>query len=329
MNDNTYTAWNIGTEQTPCYVTVMDANEIFKLSKVSRVDEDVEEGYQRVLSAKRASDIADYLDEGNIIPGSIILSAQNGFDVDFDTTTNQLTLKPNNGLLFVIDGQHRLWGASKSKQKVLMPVCIFTNLELRQEVQYFLDINSNQKGVPKTLRLELLKFLSEPDTKEDILIRLFSELGSEVDSPLFGRTSPTKFTSGKITHVPFHKALEPLVEDGTLKKFEYKDKKVLLINYLESFEELLISIEGSSKRLTNSAFFQAIFKIFEVTCEYSLSYFKNYKKESFDEILDGIKSIDLSKYDGSNQQTINSLSSEMSSLLEIHIRKFNTPDDLL
>lgn len=329
MNDNTYTAWNIGTDQTPCYVTVMDANMIFNLSKVSRVDENIEEGYQRVLSEKRASDIAEYLNEGNIIPGSIILSAQDGFKVSFDDSTKQLTLDPNNGALFVIDGQHRLWGASKSNQNVMMPVCIFTNLELRQEVQYFIDINSNQKGVPKTLRIELLKFLSEPDTKEDILIRLFRDLGNQVDSPLFGRTSPTKFTTGKITHVPFHKALEPLVEEGTLKKFEYEKKKVLLINYLESFEELLVSIEGSSKRLTNSAFFQAIFKIFEEICEYSLSYFKNYKKESFDEILSGIKIIDFSKYEGSNQQTINSLVSEMTSLLDVHIRKFNTPDDLL
>ena len=76
----------------------------------------------------------------------------------------QLELEPNSSSLFVIDGQHRLWGASKCEQEIYLPVCIFTNLELKQEVQYFLDINSNQKGVPKTLRIELLKFLSEPDS---------------------------------------------------------------------------------------------------------------------------------------------------------------------
>ena len=328
MDANKYTAWNIGTEDTPCYVTVMEANKIFNISKVSRVDQDSEKGYQRVLSEKRANDIAQYLNDGNIIPGSIILSAQEGFHVSYNKQSMQLELEPNSSSLFVIDGQHRLWGASKCEQEIYLPVCIFTNLELKQEVQYFLDINSNQKGVPKTLRIELLKFLSEPDSTDEVLNRLFNDLGNDTSSALFNKISPTKSIVGKISHVPFRASIEPLIESYILNKFDYESKKTLLINYLNAVENTLIKIEDDPKRITSSAFFQAIFKIFEAVCEYSMAYFKNYKQSSFEEILSGIASIDFEKHQGSNQQAINSLAQEMKVLVELHASKLNAPEDL-
>lgn len=329
MNESyEYTAWNIGTDDTPCYVTVMKADDIFEISKVSRIDEDSEKGYQRFLSEKRANDIADYLNSDNIIPGSIILSAQGGFSVEYNDNTEKLKLSPNGSSLFVIDGQHRLWGAHKSSKDVLLPVCIFTGLELRQEVQYFLDINSNQKGVPKTLRIELLKFLAEPDSKDEILNRLFNDLGSDIDSVLYNKTSPTKSMVGRLSHVPFRTAIEPLIEGSILSRFEYSSKKTLLLNYLNAFSSILIKIEDTSKRIVNSAFFQAIFKIFEEVCEYTMAYFKNYKQESFEEVISGISNIDFEKYQGSNQQAINALAQEMKILIELNASKLNTPEDL-
>lgn len=328
MKENKYYAWNIGTEELPCYVTVMRAKEIFEISKVSRIDEDNQKGYQRFLSEKRACDIAEYIDDGNIIPGSIILSAHDDFDIKFDPSTNELQLEPNNSSLFVIDGQHRLWGANKSDKDVLLPVCIFTGLELNQEVQYFLDINSNQKGVPKTLRIELLKFLSQPNSKDEILNSLFKDLGEEASSALFNKISPTKSMVGKISHVPFRSAIEPLIEGPVLNKFDYKQKKNLLENYLNAVESTLINIEDNPRRLVSSAFFQAIFKIFEEVCDYSMTYFKNYKQSSFEYILLGIKNIDFEKHKGSNQQAINSLASEMKTLIELNVSKLNTPQDL-
>lgn len=328
MNSRIYSAWNIGNEDTPCYVTVMKADDIFSISKVSRVDDDSEKGYQRVLSSKRATDITQYLNEGNIIPGSIILSAQNGFNVEYLEDENQIELTPNAGSLFVIDGQHRLWGASRCEKDIYLPVCIFTNLELQQEVQYFLDINSNQKGVPKTLRIELLKFLSEPGSRDEILNKLFEDLGEDINSALYNKTSPTKSMVGKISHVPFRAAIEPIIEGSILNKFDYKSKKNLLQNYINAVDVVLLEVEDGSRRLVNSAFFQAIFKIFENVCDYSMSYFKNYKQESFENILSSIKSIDFEKHGGSNQQAINLLANEMKATIELHASQLSTPEDL-
>lgn len=322
-------AWNIGNQETPCYITVLNAKEVFRMSTVSRVQEDPVKGYQRNLDERRVKNIAEYFDDGNIIPGSIILSAQQNSDIEFDLETNLLTLSEEEGSLFVIDGQHRLWGASKASIDIDLPVCIFVNLNIRQEVQYFLDINSNQKGVPKTLRIELLKFLSEPDSIDSMLGKLFDDLGNSLTSALLGRTSAMAAQQGKVTHVPFRSALEPLIEGKVLKKFDYNDKKNLIENYINAFSNVLKNIEGNDKRLTHSAFFQAIFKVFDDVCEYSIAYYKNYKQTSFEEIIYGIKSMDLERYSGSNQQTISALENDMKIAIELHMKRNSVPSDLL
>ncbi|MEL0658168.1 DGQHR domain-containing protein [Psychromonas arctica] len=321
--------WNIGTDETKCYVTVMPSKEIFKISEVSRVDSDPQEGYQRLLSKKRAEDIAQYLSDGNIIPGSIILSAQEGCEITYDSSNNKINIDTSKAGLFVIDGQHRLYGSSLCPDDILLPVCIFVGLELKQEVQYFLDINSTQKGVPKTLRIELLKFLSEPESSEAILIKLFKDLGADIDSPLYNRTSATTSVPGKVSHVPFHSALGSLIEGKTLRKFDYEKKKVLIKNYLSAISEVLTQMETNDKRLTSSAFFQAIFKVFEDVCSSALTYYRNYKQSSFQNILEGIQKIDFEKHSGSNQQTINQMAIELQTLLDIHSMTLDEPNDLL
>ena len=58
------------------YVAVLPISTIYSNSKVSRADEDPEKGYQRLLSETRVNKIAEYIKDGNVIPGAIILSAQ-------------------------------------------------------------------------------------------------------------------------------------------------------------------------------------------------------------------------------------------------------------
>lgn len=328
METREFTAFDISNnDDIGCYLTVINAKEICALSTILRADSD--NGYQRLLNDNRVKDITKYLNEGNIIPGSIILSAQSGSMINFDKASNKLKLdNAHNNKLFIIDGQHRVYGAANCDKDILLPVCIFNNLSLEQEVQYFLDINSNQKGVPKTLRIELLKFLSEPDSKDDIRIRLFKELGEDPNSPLYQKTSLITSASGKITHVPFQAALDPILDNNILKSMDYLKKKNLILNYLNAVNRVLNEL-GENKRLLNSAFFQAIFKIFDQVCSLSLIHYQNYREDSLYHILLGIKTIDFDKHGGSNQQTISNMSAELAELLNMNSAKLTTPDDLL
>lgn len=328
MNTINLIAFDIGTEDTKCYSSVMSAKALQKIATVSRADKNPENGYQRFLDSKRVKEIAGYIEQGNIIPGSIILSVQAGSQSTYDESSKELNIKLNEGeSLFVIDGQHRLYGANMANKDVQLPVCIFIGLELKQEVQYFLDINSYQRGVSPTLRKELVKFLAEPDSKDAIRIRLFKELNEETASPLYNRLSSTASMPDKLTHVPFEAAIDPLLEGKILRKFSYGQKKTFIINYLSACEYILKKIEGDSSRITNSIFFEAIFKIFDDVCDLSLTYFKNYSEQSFIEILDVLTRLDFSRFKGSNNQVKNEMIREMQSLLEMKTKMLGVPDD--
>ncbi len=320
-------AFSIGNADIGYYVTVMTAKEIFQFSKVSRVDEDPKQGYQRFLSERRAEAIAEYLNAGNIIPGAIILSAQKSAELKFQDGKLSIHLIP--GSFFVIDGQHRLYGSEKANEDINLPVCILDGLDHAAEVKYFIDINSTQKGVPKTLRIELMKFLSEPDSIDATRNRLFKELNESPDSPLYDRMSATSSAPGRLSLVPFQAAIDPLLTGDVLGQFTYEDKKKLLINYLSAVEVILEKIEDRSNRLTTSAFFQAIFKIFDKVCHLSIMHYRNYSLVSMTKVMEGVIGIDLSRHTGSNQAAINELSSELSSLLELHSQKLGTPLGLL
>ena len=54
---------------------------------------------------------------------------------------------------WVIDGQHRLYGYSKSKwkSKHTIPVVAFENLPVEEQTKMFIDINHKQKSVSRNL----------------------------------------------------------------------------------------------------------------------------------------------------------------------------------
>lgn len=330
MKNIIFPAFSIGTDDIECYVSAMTAKKMVEIATVSRISEDADKGYQRHLDQKRVKEITSYINNGNIIPGSIILSVQKGCIANYDESNNKLDITLSDGsFLFVIDGQHRLYGASLCEQEVNLPVCIFTGLDIKQEIQYFLDINSYQRGVAKTLRLELLKFLSEPESKDDIRNRLFTDLNTDIASPLYNKMSPTVSIEGKLTHVPFQEALDPLLNGNILKQFNYESKKMLIVNYLLAVEYMLKKMEGNSSRITNAMFFQAIFKVFDDVCSMSLIHYQNYKESSFIEILDGITRLDFTKFAGSNNQAKNAMVKEMKDLLNVKSNVLGVPDDLL
>jgi DNA sulfur modification protein DndB len=295
------------------YMTVIPSKILFDTSKVSRADEEKERGYQRLLGSKRAKDIAGYINNGNVIPGALILSAQKEAKLQFDHKSNRLTyyLAPN--AFIVIDGQHRLYGIHQSEQDIPLAVCIFENLDLEEEVQYFLDINSTQRSVPKTLQLELTQFIAKPESKDEMRQRLFNELNEQPTSPLSGRMSPTKSVSGKLSHVGFKDAINPLLESALFKKMGFEDKTKMLINFLSAVEDVLIESEGNSKRLTTAVFFKALFGAFDDICDLVMMKFGNYQKESFLDIVEPIGEIDWERYKGTNKPVIKALTEEIKS----------------
>lgn len=95
---------------------------------------------------------------------------------------------------YIIDGQHRLYGYSDSKyaKTNTIPVVAFVDLDREEQIKLFMDINENQKAVPKTLRVTLNSDMlwESPNFNERrkaLRSKIAQMLGEEDTSPLLNR----------------------------------------------------------------------------------------------------------------------------------------------
>ena len=297
------------------YLGVSTASDIFDLCRVSRAEEDPERGFQRTLGTRRAEKISEYFKEGNVIPGSLILSAKDGVVKSYDNKRGQLTLGRVPGGLLIIDGQHRLYGAHMADVDVEFPLCIFDGLDVEQEVQYFLDVNGYQIGVPKTLQLELTKFLAEPDSEDAIYNQLFDLLAEDARSPLFGLMARTKSVRGKISHVAFRSAASNIINAPPFGLLNIEKKKNALLNFLIAVDEVVSDYFDAVPRLTNAAFFQAIVNILNDVLSITLTNHHNFKLESIKKTLEPIRRLDYSRHAGTNKGAIKALADDLKDLV--------------
>lgn len=89
------------------YVFAAKASVLFDALSINRKVENKEEGYQRVLSSSRVQAVARYLAQKKTIPGPIIVSLDKATFKD-----GTLSVPAGTNVGWVIDGQHRLAGAS-------------------------------------------------------------------------------------------------------------------------------------------------------------------------------------------------------------------------
>ena len=157
------------------YSFSIEPQKLLKISYVlhrNKANENMMPTYQRIIKKKRLKDIREFLDnEENpgYFPNSVIINIDtNGKKLKWDNASPQvdnaiskigvLHLPKKFRSAYVIDGQHRLYGYSESKYREnnSIPVVAFINLKRDEQVNLFMQINENQKSVPKTLR-ETLK----------------------------------------------------------------------------------------------------------------------------------------------------------------------------
>lgn len=223
-------------------------------------EEDPILGFQRVLDEKRAQEIADYMDLGfGTIPSSIILSAQPDADLKLvgGGKTIEFTYGPHSFL--IIDGQHRVFGFSKAKTKLRVPVVIYNGLSKQQESRLFIDVNTKQRPVPNELLLDLKKLADLEGDDEGLLRELFDAFDDDEDSPLLGLMSPAAKVKGKISRVTFNAAVRPV-----LGAFASKSISIIypaLNGYLRAVHKGVVAI-GARDTLVNPTVFRAFFELF-------------------------------------------------------------------
>ena len=175
-------------------------------------DEDPVEGFQRLLNKDRAQQIADYIDAGfGTIPTSIVLSAQEISEFEYNSKTRTVRFKDNKKSFLVLDGQHRIYGFNLAKSELRVPVVIYSGLSRVDESRLFIDINTQQRPVPNELLLDIRKLAEYRNDLETKLGDVFDLFATEPTSPLLGIMSPAKRKKSHISRVTFNAAVKPIL----------------------------------------------------------------------------------------------------------------------
>lgn len=201
------------------YSFVIEPDRLLKIAYIlhrNKANHRMMPTYQRLIKKDRLKAIREYVNQGGYFPNSLIVSIDsNGRGVRFDAAQARngdcpsrigtLHLPKQYQSVYVIDGQHRLYGYSETQwaDKNSVPVVAFVDLPKEDQVKMFMDINQNQKPVSKSLRNTLnidLLWNSESyaDRLEALMLNIGQELGEDPRSPLFGRiVTGEDTTSGK------------------------------------------------------------------------------------------------------------------------------------
>jgi DNA sulfur modification protein DndB len=230
MGGHTYYSFSIEPEKLLKIGFVLHRN---------KANENMMPTYQRLIKKNRLKEIHTFIDEDKgYFPNSIIINivSDKNKKLVFDQSNNQvpdaisrigvLHLPKKYRSAYIIDGQHRLYGYSNSQYKSsnTIPVVALVNLDRSEQVKLFMQINENQKAVPKDLRNTLdadLLWDSESyiDQMKALKSKIAINLGENRKSPFFGKISIGE-DKRAITTEHINLALNRSDFLGKVKKFE-------------------------------------------------------------------------------------------------------------
>ncbi len=222
--------------------------------------------YQRLIKKSRIRQVQEFIEEGGFFPNSIVINFNTKRKLNFDLASNQienaiskigiLTIPQLYRSAYIIDGQHRLYGYANSeyKSKNTIPVVAFENLDRHDQVKLFMQINENQKQVPKNLRNTLNADLlwSSDNMLEQIKalkLQIAQDLGEDLDSPLYNRVQVGENPKTKIRCITIDSirigldrsnffgkfSKTSIKEDGTFYKGNNQDTYDIFLPFIKKF----------------------------------------------------------------------------------------------
>ncbi len=293
------------------FAFVLTAEQLAEISYVSRRES--KDGYQRLLNRKRAESIKRYIEAGGTLPTNIILNFNDSKQVFFDEGTRMITIPFLQRSAWVIDGQHRLFGADLLRELLLTNhlassyeflISAFVGLELVEQAKIFVDINSYQEGVSKSLLYDLINLFDvEDDTKESFYISrasdIISRLHEDPESPFFDRVSLTRDrVRGLISQAAFVDALRPHLEKGGILshtneyQFTLEEQYSVLKNYFNAVRDTLPELWfNEASLLTKTTGFNALMLTLPTIFEQTVQKYHSFEFEYVKKVVSPLKAL--------------------------------------
>ena len=254
----------------------MKVKDVIHISYVAVRGKNDEEGaVQRILNRQRILSIKSFVLDGNMFFNTFILNWTN-VKVKPEFANGVITVPIVPSAAQVIDGQHRLAGLEEAikdddtigEQEILVTFCI--GLTTKEAALIFVNINSEQKPVPKSLIYDLFGEMEE-DANHSInrATDIADELNDNEDSAYYGAIKfPGKARgvgiidlSAIVTSLKKH-----LDSDGVFaahKLTNLQNQKLVILNYFTALKfyydrEDIWSNRAKNPFFTNAGFIGAI-----------------------------------------------------------------------
>ena len=221
-----------------CFSFAIDPARLLKLSYVLHhhpTNNDLMPAYQRLIKKPRLNQIRRFIEEDDgYFANSLIISIDTkkkgvNFDqinADVSDSMSQvgvLHLPSEYCSAYIIDGQHRLYAYSGSElaNTQSIPVVAFVDLQQREQLKLFMDINENQKSVPKSLRVTLNADMlwDSPiprERRQAIASKVAQQLEDDKKSKLYGRIIVGENETSKSRRVTVLAIQDALARSGLL-----------------------------------------------------------------------------------------------------------------
>jgi DNA sulfur modification protein DndB len=218
-----------------CYFFVAPPSKILPIAFVSHrdlKDPQTAPSYQRLIKRARLKSIAAYIQNGGYFPNALLANFK--VPVNFEplgpknsdgATAGSLILPSTYKSMWIIDGQHRLYGYAEhgSDNSETIPVVAFEELGASQETQLFKTINSEQRKVSSTLidQLKGDQDLESPDEKKRlraIAVRSIEQLRQEQGGPFFQRFKDADLPSPPENQLTISEIANAIISAGLVGK---------------------------------------------------------------------------------------------------------------
>ena len=260
------------------YVFNMKASVLWPLVSINRREEDEDRGYQRVLSTARTGAVAEHIRAGNPVPNSVLIALDKA---TYSAKSGHLSIPAGRDIGWVIDGQHRIAGAHEALPDVDIELCVFAfvGVDTQFQIEQFVTINSEARGVPTSLVYDLISYLPSKVSPADVAREKAIEIGkairkmpgSALQNRIVTTTSPK---NGQVSLTNFVRKVQPLVhpEKGRLRAHSLLQQERIISNY---FDGLKLAYPDQWLRADNiilkTVGFGAVMNVFEDVFDYTIT----------------------------------------------------------
>ena len=250
---------------TLAYIFMMKVRDLQYIKYIAVRGRDNEEGaVQRVLSPIRLKSIEEYVLKGNTFYTPFFLNWTNqDHGIKVENGIIAIPLVPNSAQ--VLDGQHRLAGLERAMKKdpsveeQEVMVVLSNLLNTKDAASVFLNINTEQRPVPKSLIYDLFGVINENEPELPLVRAKDIALALQMDekSPYLNSVKmPGSMRGvGIIDLSTIVNAIRPLLEDdGAFKKYRIlnlENQVTIVLNYFNAIKTFYMKKELWHSKTTN------------------------------------------------------------------------------